>query len=132
MKQEKRNNKHRINILKKFIIRIKQPGQSLADFIYTVVYKGQIDKIPYPILLFIIKYYGGWAGIGIMLPIREYRYKEKVNKIVDVTKLLIGPIVIIPIIIYGITKTSENFLFGFVQELLAEIDICPNPFIWFT
>ncbi len=99
----------------------KDPGLFLADFLYVNIYQSNMGKIPYPILLYIIKYYGGWPGMGIILPMRKYKYQEKVKKFGEIIKIIIGLALIILISIFGVTRHSDSFFFGFVQELLAEI-----------
>ena len=125
MGEIKRQTEKKINSIKrtwqKVITLIKNPGHGLADFLYQKVYKFEKDKIPYPIFLFILKYYGGWAGVGIYMSMREFDYKKKIKKFKDISKVVIVVTIITTGIIVGATQSSDSFMFGVVQELLAEI-----------
>ncbi|MDY6994264.1 MAG: hypothetical protein SVR94_16900 [Pseudomonadota bacterium] len=103
---------------KKFWHRVKN---SIANFIYFKIFKANRDKIPYPLFLFILKQFGGWAGVGIYLPMREYHYKVKMNKFLKYFLIIVGVLVLVFSVIFSILKGSNNFLFGFFQELFAEL-----------
>lgn len=98
----------------------RRPGEILADIIY-LIYKCNNDNIPYPLLLYVINYYGGWAGVSIYLNSRKYLYHIKVTKAKNLFTNLIIPSGIILVVIFGAIQKSDTFFFGFVQNLLSDI-----------
>jgi hypothetical protein len=112
------------NYLRELIINIFQtirnPGLFLSKLIY-FVFGSNKSNIPYPLLLFVIKHLGPWAGVSIVLPIRLYSYKLKLKKLRNLVFYIFLPLIIIALIIIGAIQDYNNFLFGFDQNLLAEI-----------
>lgn len=95
-------------------------GFKISDLILRL-YKHDKDKIPYPVLCFMINNLGGWAGVGIYSATRHYKYVLKKKKLINFVFNYIMPFALIGLIIYGATRNTTNFLFGFTQELLAQI-----------
>ena len=97
------------------------PGDAFAKFLYWNIYKGDNNKIPYPIFLPVIrKNSGGWSGMGIYLNMRERQYNLKVNKLKKIIPIGIIIIVIIFLCI-GATQRTDNFFYGIAQNLFSDV-----------
>jgi hypothetical protein len=99
---------------------IRNPKYFLAHFFYSL-YKGDRDKIPFPIFDFIVGQMGGWAGVGIILNMRRYEYNLKLSKARTIIIYVVGSLLILLILGLGITQGSESIFFGFAQNLLSDI-----------
>ena len=99
---------------------IRHPGDFLAGFIFSL-YGGDKDKIPLPLLKFVIKHMGGWAGISIYFTMREYSEKVKRSERQKVFNYFILPVVICLVIFIGGIQKEDNFFFGFAQNLFSDI-----------
>lgn len=99
---------------------IKEPKKTLASFIY-FIYGRDKNKIPFPLLIFVISQFGPQMGLSIYLPDRHAKYITKVNKIKSIFFRGIIPIIILIILSFGASQENDSFLFGFTQNLLADI-----------
>jgi hypothetical protein len=99
---------------------IRHPSSHLADFILRL-YGYNKDKIPLPLLKFLIDHLGGWAGVSIYLTWREYKEEVKRSKRQKIVTYYILPLTIILVIFLSGIQKSDNFLFGFAQNLLSDI-----------
>lgn len=102
-----------------FVDYIKNPKRILADFIY-ILFGKQIENVPFPLLGIVLRYHGGWPGISIFHASREYSYKKRIIKLRNLGFILIIPGILL-LLYYGIMQTADNFLFGFAQNLFADI-----------
>lgn len=95
--------------------------RAIAIFILRL-FGGDKDKVPYPLLNFVIEHnYGAWAGASIYFSFRQFDYQTKLNKFKYTFLSYFLPIIILIVILVGAIQDSENFFFGFVQNLLSEI-----------
>jgi hypothetical protein len=121
MRQKARNS---LENLKRNLLRIvesiKRPRYFVANCLYRM-YKSDKDRIPYPLFHFISQQFGGYAGISIYLNMREYGYKVKISKLKRILLFIFVPIIVVSLLIVGALQDSTNFIFGFVQNLLADI-----------
>ena len=92
----------------------------MADSILSY-YGREIEKIPYPVLKFLKKHMGGFAGISIHLSISQYRYKVKMKKIEKMLTSFGIPIIVIIGVILLVIYDGENFIGGFIENLAADI-----------
>lgn len=80
------------------------------------------DRIPYPFLEgFIDNYGGGWAGVGFYVTKRKYQYEKKKEKTKKVLAIIIAITVIVGLVILAFVTPGSSFLYGFLQNLLADI-----------
>lgn len=121
MKREKLNKKKKTKKYKESLPFSQRIKNWIAEFIYFKIFKGDKSKVPYPIFLFILKQFGGWAGVGIYLPMRQYEYKAKMKKVKEIIVPVAGVLFVLIIFIISMTKSSENFIFGFSQEFLSNV-----------
>jgi len=84
------------------------------------LYRGDKDRIPLPLFLFLFRYYGGWAGAGIYISMRQYLFNLKIKKVKSHAANYVLPILIIGAIFAGIFQEKESFYFGFAQNLLSD------------
>ena len=116
--------------IKKFFVNLKQrisnayqtirhPSSYLAKFILRL-YGYNKDKIPLPLLMFVINQ-NGWAGVSIYLTRREYQEELKRSKRQKIVNYFILPLIIILVIFLGGIQKGDNFFFGFAQNLLSDI-----------
>ncbi|MBG0787218.1 MAG: hypothetical protein H0S79_19150 [Anaerolineaceae bacterium] len=117
--KEKKNNKLKKKKSNKIFHAITHPGLTFANFLYFSIFHANKEKIPLPILKYIINYFGGWAGMSIYMPMREYSYGVKKKKLIKTITLITTILILIFLVIYGIWQKSDHFLFGFIQEFLA-------------
>jgi hypothetical protein len=92
----------------------------LANIIYKF-YGRDRNRIPFPLLVFIIGEFGGWAGVSITLARRQYSYELKLKRF----KAIISNIGIISgglLLIYGgFIVSKDSIIFGFLQNLFSDI-----------
>ena len=77
--------------------------------------------MPLPILKFIVDQLGAWAGCSIYFSIREYQQDVKLAKYKKRFFSTILPLIVIVVLVFSGSRDSENFLFGFAQNLLSDI-----------
>lgn len=93
---------------------------SIEELIYRI-YKQEKDNIPYPLLKHVINHKGGWTGMSIYLAFRQFQFEMKRKQAVKIGLNYLIPFLLVSfIIVIGIID-KRNFLFGFSQELAAEI-----------
>ncbi len=97
----------------------RDPRRVLASLIFWIFGKS-MSNVPYPLFNYVQRHVGGWAGDSIRFAISEYRYKNNIRKLSEVSVILIA-IAIISLIIIGAKMDSDSFIFGFVQNLAADI-----------
>lgn len=109
---------------RKFLSKVRQffrrLGMAIADLIYWA-YRHDKGKIPLPLLKFIIKQHGGWAGVSIYMNMREHKYDQRLTKTGKILMYVLLLVIMVVAIIIGLTQNSERFLFGFLQNLISEI-----------
>ncbi|MDX9865619.1 MAG: hypothetical protein RBT34_12515 [Anaerolineaceae bacterium] len=117
MRNEKGFFKRNYRKIKSFL---KNPGLYMADSILSY-YGREIEKIPYPVLKFLKKHLGGFAGISIHLSISQYRHKVKIKEIEKMLTNFGIPIIVIIGVILLVISDGENFFRGFIENLAADI-----------
>ena len=104
-----------------WIIRfITKPGFALSDLIL-IIYKQDIDSVPFPWKSFVAHFHGHWAGFGLQQQMWKTRVKAKTIKIRKILLPIILVIIVGIAISFGSQQSEDNFLFGFTQNLLADI-----------
>jgi hypothetical protein len=71
--------------------------------------------------MFVIERMGAWAGVSIYFTMREYKEKLKRSKRQKIVNYFILPFIIVLLVFLGGIQKSDNFLFGFAQNLLSDI-----------
>ena len=114
------------NLLKNGFIRTKwvftNPGDAFAKFLYWKIFKGDREKIPYPIFNFVNRYNGGgWSGMGIYISRREREYKVKVNNFLNKIIPIVFFTILIIILYIGATQSTDKFFYCIAQNLVSDI-----------
>jgi hypothetical protein len=94
---------------------------SIAEFVYTKVYKSDKDRIPLPIFVFIMSQFGPWAGASIYLAQRQHTYNLKKEKIKNTILNFVLPGLVLIFATICAFKDIKEFGFGFFQNLLSDL-----------
>lgn len=94
-------------------------GQKVANLIYRI-YNRDRDRVPYPLMGYLIFHMGGWAGVSLYMAMRQYQYEIRKNKLIKTFNKIIA-ILFILFIGFAATRPFNNYLYGFSQELAAEV-----------
>ena len=106
-------------IINIFVRLAKNPGDEISYLIIATF--GDLDRIPDPFFSYVTKRLGHWAGFGIYMEMREYRKKLKRDKFYKFISGYFLPLIILAVMITSLFLKSNNFLFGFFQNLLSDI-----------
>ena len=99
---------------------ITKPGLALSDVIL-LIYKQDISNVPFPWKSLVAHFHGHWAGFGLQQQIWETSEKAKNIRIRKILVPIILIIIVGEAIYYGSQQPKDSFLFGFTQNLLADI-----------
>ena len=94
-------------------------GQKVANLIYRI-YNCDRERVPYPLMGFLILHMGGWTGVSLFMARRQYQYEMRKKKVIKTFNKIIALLFIL-FIGFAATRPFNNYLYGFSQELAAEV-----------